>query len=404
MTRRTGVCMPTRCLGALIAACLALGATTLSCVGLKAETSAWQQRVAPGTRAAPKTAPAAPAPPTPKAKVKSQAVEPGKAPAAPLPGSAPASPPARPSLGPTTVPNESVHTKTTTPSTDPAYEAFDQGKYLTALDLAQKAAAAGEPQAHTLIARIHAEGLGVPKDPATAAGWYAKGAELGDIEAAFGLGVLHAQGVGVKKDLEAAARLFETAALKGHPLANYNLALLFLRGEGKAENPRRAYLHMRYAAERGVVSAQYDLGTMITTGIGTEANAFEGAKWIGKAARAGHVEAEVEYAVILFRVDADPRSKEEVEQQRAAQKEAIALLRSATDKGNPVAQNRLGRCYAHGLGVEMNVVEAAKWHLIARGSGVEDDVLDGLLAKLSRADRQKAEAAAIAWRERAQVQ
>ncbi len=56
---------------------------------------------------------------------------------------------------------------------DAAYEAFDQGKYSTALSLAEQAAGEGDPQAHALVARIYAEGLGVGKDEITAARWYA---------------------------------------------------------------------------------------------------------------------------------------------------------------------------------------------------------------------------------------
>ena len=70
---------------------------------------------------------------------------------------------------------------------DAAYLAFDQGQYLTALKLAQEAASRGEPTAHTLIARIYAEGLGVPKDEKAAVNWYARAAELGDIPATFSL-------------------------------------------------------------------------------------------------------------------------------------------------------------------------------------------------------------------------
>ncbi|MFM9943423.1 MAG: tetratricopeptide repeat protein [Hyphomicrobiaceae bacterium] len=397
-------------------ATLRLACLLLTSLGLAApmtalaQTSEWQQRIAPGTKAVPKaTPPQAPAgAPAPKPKVKAETVEAGKAPTAPLVGPQKGTlPTLRPSLGPSTVPNESVHNKA---STDPAYDAYDQGKYLTALELAEKAARNGEAQAFTLIGRIHAEGLAVPQNYATAAKAYAKGVELGDIEAAFSLGALYAQGQGVELNYDTAAKLFETAALKGHALANYNLAQLFLRGKGKTENPRRAHAHMLYAAERGVVAAQYDVATMLATGIGTEANAFEGAKWMAKAARAGHVEAEIEYAIILFKVDVDPNepdplAKRDAEaKQKAAHAEAVTLLKSAAEKGNAIGQNRLARCYANGLGVAKDLVEAAKWNLIARDGGIEDEGLDKMLAKLSRADKQKAEVAADAWRDRSQVQ
>ena len=58
-----------------------------------------------------------------------------------------------------------------------AYSAFEEGKYLTALSLAQDAAARGDPQAYTLIGRIYGEGTGVSKDIQKSAEAYAKGAE-----------------------------------------------------------------------------------------------------------------------------------------------------------------------------------------------------------------------------------
>ena len=131
----------------------------------------------------------------------------------------------------------------------------------------------------------------------------------------------------------------------------------------------------------------------VASGTGTEPNAFEAAKWIGKAAAAGHTEAQVDYAVILFRghgVPPDPKA-------------GAQLFRAAAEKGMAVAQNRLARCYAHAAGVEANLVEAVKWHLIAKASGHADDSLDKVAAKLSKADRAKAQKAADEWRDRMQV-
>ena len=85
------------------------------------------------------------------------------------------------------------------PGENAAYDAFDQGQYLTALSLAEEAAKHGDPQAHTLIGRIYADGLGVPKDESAAARWYARAAELGDTPAMLLLGTMLAEGRGVKK-------------------------------------------------------------------------------------------------------------------------------------------------------------------------------------------------------------
>jgi len=330
-----------------------------------------------------------PAEPAPKSQQKKTApVKPG---AVRIIKTVPDNPAAMPA--PVAPPSASSHAKALPAGEDAAYEAFDQGKYLTALQLAVKAAERGDPQAHTLVGRIYADGYGTARNTALAAQWYARGAELGDPEAMFAYGVLLADGLGVEKNRVGAAQMFEAAAARRHPLANYNLALLFLHGDGKPENPHRASLHMQFAAEAGVAAAQYDLATLYATGTGVDANAFEAAKWMGKAAAAGHAEAQVDYAVMLFQGHGVPPD----------QKRGAELFRAAADKGLAVAQNRLARCYAHGAGVEINAVEASKWHLIAKAGGVADASLDKILARLSKADRALAQKAADDWRDRSQV-
>jgi TPR repeat protein len=150
---------------------------------------------------------------------------------------------------------------------------------------------------------------------------------------------------------------------------------------------------MEYSAEQGLPSAQYDFGTLHATGTGTTANVFEAARWIGRAAIAGHVEAELEYGIMLFK--GQGLTPDEVR--------GAWYFRSAAEKGNAIAQNRYARCLAHGAGVQMNVVEATKWHLIAKSAGVEDKALDEIAAKLSRADRLAAEKAAFSWRDQAML-
>jgi TPR repeat protein len=347
-----------------------------------AETSSWQSRVdgpaAPLDKAqGSKKAPAAADKPWAPAKVIRTTPTGGKAPAA--------QPPPKKAATPAKAPPR---------VDDAAYEAFDQGRYLTALDLALAAAESGDPQAHTLIGRIYAEGHGLAPNAPLAAQWYERGARLGDPEAMFAYALMLAEGKGIDKNRAEAARQFEAAALRRHALANYNLALLFLRGDGKPENPYRAFMHMRFAAESGVAAAQYDLGTMYATGTGVDHNAFEAARWIGKAANAGHVEAQVDFALILFRGHGvDPPDP----------KRGAEFFRRAAEKGVATAQNRLARCYAHGAGVGKNLIEAAKWNFIARVGGIEDEALDKLLAGLSRADRSKAQQAAQTWRDRMSV-
>jgi TPR repeat protein len=88
----------------------------------------------------------------------------------------------------------------------------------------------------------------------------------------------------------------------------------------------------------------------------------------------------------------------------ADEPKAVGYLRSAAEKGIAGAQNRLAHVYLEGIGVDRSAVEAAKWRLLAKASGLEDAVLDKALASLSKADRATAERAASEWRERAELQ
>lgn len=58
----------------------------------------------------------------------------------------------------------------------------------------------------------------------------------------------------------------------------------------------------------------------------------------------------------------------------AAQKEdwdtALAEWLPIANEGNPGAQSNIGNMYAHGLGVEKDIIEAYRWHLLAANQSV----------------------------------
>jgi TPR repeat protein len=274
-----------------------------------------------------------------------------------------------------------------------AYIAFDQGQYLTALKLAEEEAKRGEPTAYTLMGRIYGDGLGVPKDDSKAYTNYAKAAELGDVQGTFEAGVALAEGRGVKKNRKVAAELFEKAALTGHAEANYNLGRLFLKGDGKPQNPIRAFQHIQYAAQKGLAQAQYDLAELYQTGTGTEPNALEAARWLSRAAEQGLTAAQYDYAVRLLQGFGLTKDESKIPM----------LMRAAADKGVPGAQNRMAYLYLDGIKVKKDLVEAAKWRLIAKKNGFADKTLDTMVAKLPQAERRKAATEASAWNDKIRV-
>jgi hypothetical protein len=76
-------------------------------------------------------------------------------------------------------------------------------------------AAQGDAQAQVELGFRYKHGEGVPKDYATAQGWYEKAAAQGDTTAQLNLGVLYADGLGVPQDYMRAYMWFNLAA--AHP-------------------------------------------------------------------------------------------------------------------------------------------------------------------------------------------
>src|SRR5690606_9290025 len=119
----------------------------------------------------------------------------------------------------------------------------------------------------------------------------------------------------------------------------------------------------------------------------------QAARWMRRAAEQGLIEAEYDYALMLLRgfgLNADVPK-------------AVDYLRSASEKGFAGAQNRLAHLLADDEHGGPDLVEAAKWRILARESGIEDSKLDELIAQLSPDNQLSAERAAEEWRERVAV-
>ena len=273
---------------------------------------------------------------------------------------------------------------------DPAYAAFDAGRYMEAMKLAEAAAAKGDGPSYTMLGQLYEQGLGVPQNFAKAAEYYAKGAAIGDVDSLFSLGVMLAAGQGIKQNKSQAAQFFELAAAKNHPIALYNLALIYADGSERPQDLRKAAEFLEKAANLDHAPAQYDLAGFYKEGRAIAPDDKKYLYWLGRAAEGGLPAAELEYGIALFQgYGITPPS----------QKAGIAMIRRAAEKGNPVAQNRLARAYAYGAGVEVNMVEAAKWHLLSRHVGLSDFKLDQIVGGLNADDRKKAEKAAFDYQQ-----
>ncbi|HMF07001.1 MAG TPA: tetratricopeptide repeat protein [Methylocella sp.] len=264
---------------------------------------------------------------------------------------------------------------------DLAYAAYQRGYYITAMREAVKRIDTDptDGPSMTLIGELYARGLGVRRDSAEAARWYKLAADRADPQAAFALALAKLNGDGVPKDRTAAEQLFEKAAAQNHPGALYNLGVLAIENNGVTKNFEKAAEFFKKAAELGNSDGAYALGLLYKSGNGVEKSDEKAASWIGRAAKDGNVPAEVEYAIMLF-------NGAGIEKNETA---AAKLFLKAAVSNNPVAQNRVARILAVGRGLPTDMIEAMKWHLLAKAAGVKDAWLDEELEKLS--PREKAD-------------
>jgi len=261
-----------------------------------------------------------------------------------------------------------------------AYGAFQRGYYLSALRLAEPLANLGDPAAQTLIGEIYGRGLGVPRDEAEAARWYAVAARSGVAEAQFRYALMLAEGRAVPADPAAARDLMKAAADAGNPLAAFNFGQMLIRssptgGFGEALG------YFRTAAERGVPDAQYALSQLYAYGRGAErADDAEARRWLGEAARGGHDTAQIEFGIWLINGRGGP----------AEPAEGFRWLKGAAEGGNPIGMNRVAHLLKDGIGTAADRAQAAKWVVLARRAGNSDNALDTFFRALTPEEQRAA--------------
>ena len=260
---------------------------------------------------------------------------------------------------------------------DFAFAAFQRGYYVTALREAMKRIAADpdDATAMTLMGELYRDGLGLRRNPEEAARWYRLAADRGDPQGAFALGVSYLLGAGVAQDPKAAIPWLELASAAGHAGATYNLGMIAIQTD-QPDHVKAAALFRR-SAELGNSEAAYALGLQYLRGLGVTRDGPRAAQWLRRTADENLVAAQIEYAIQLFNGDGAP-----VDETTAAR-----YFRKAAATNNPVAANRLARLLATGRGAPRDMIEAMKWHILARTAGVQDEWLDGQLKGLSDRDR-----------------
>ena len=179
-------------------------------------------------------------------------------------------------------------------------EGYRAGDVKNSVNALEYAAAGGEPLARWKLARMYADGDGVPKSDAKAFEYYEQivdnydeedpnRRELSVVSGAFvAMGVYCLNGIAATKmepDPSRALELFQFAATNfGDANAQYNLARMFLDGTGVAKDGPQAARWLSRAAEKNHFQAQAVLGYLLFNGAdGIARQRAKGLMWLTMA-------------------------------------------------------------------------------------------------------------------------
>ncbi|MCW5771021.1 MAG: sel1 repeat family protein [Rhodospirillaceae bacterium] len=146
-----------------------------------------------------------------------------------------------------------------------AKRAYDAASYGEALRLIRPLADGGNLTAEFLMGEMYFFGLGVERNDAMAAKWYARPAKAGNGEAAYRLGYLAATGQGGAYDPGAAARWWMGAAGRGHRASIVALSDFYHEGLYRHPDEILARRWLNRAAMTGDIEAMYKLARRLMT-------------------------------------------------------------------------------------------------------------------------------------------
>lgn len=275
------------------------------------------------------------------------------------------------------------------------YSFYDQGMYVSAAKDYNRALEfyPGNPVVLTAVAHLHAQGLGVTRNPTLAAAFFEQAARAEHPPAYLNLGIAYLHGRGVQQDLETGREWLEKAAEAGLGSAMLHLGQSYRAPMADPPQPELAQSWYQRAAEAGESDALAYLGFMRENGeLAAESQAAASDDYFARAAEAGSAVAQAKLAHMYLTgsgVDADP--------ERAHQ-----LFRQAADQGHPTGFLGLAYLYESGTVVERDEAEALAWYERAAAAGMVDAQLrlayeglrQGDLEGQRRAGQWLAEAAA----------
>lgn len=216
-------------------------------------------------------------------------------------------------------------------------------------------AEAGEKNCQSWMAHLYKYGRGVERNLSLSVEILRKCAAQGQMYCEEMLGDSYRNGLGVPVDYVEALRLFKLSAGKGNPYAFNNLGNMFRFGQGVRRDAVEAANNYRTAADKGNVLAMANLADLYRLGDGVERNGELALQWARKASEQNNGGG----WNIVGLLNRDGMG---VRRDPAA---AIAAFKRAVEPNvnnpAPVAYANLAMMYYVGMGIPVDLDEAARW-------------------------------------------
>ena len=226
------------------------------------------------------------------------------------------------------------------------------------------AAATNNPQAEVFVARLYADGLGVPRDYTKAVEYLRKATTQNYVPALMALGDCYAHGEGVRQSDIEAVHCYYRAAVRGDPAAEYCVGYAYANGKGALRDINLALSWWQKAAEQGQVYAQSALGRFYLygeyPGDTNHINYTEAAKWLRQAANQNYAPAMGQLGYMYLYAIGLPHDWAQ----------ALFWSQKAAALGDAAGQDSLGQMYEDGdAGLPKDLVQAYKWFWLSSQQG-----------------------------------
>jgi len=185
-------------------------------------------------------------------------------------------------------------------------------------------------------------------------GYKAK-AEKGDMKAQYNLGNSYYNGDGTAPDYAQAVKWFRKSAEQGHADSQYWLGRCYEDGDGVAKDEIEAYAYVNLAGITYEEARKYL--AILEKKLSPEAR-------LRGQQRAKELQKEIEAKISAKKAEKFPEEDEETDEVKA-----FEGYKAKAEKGDPIAQYKLGKSHYYGSGVAQDYVQSVKWYRKAAEQG-----------------------------------